>query len=268
MSRYARMFTNLAKKKQGAFIPFVVLFDPDRESSKEIILTLIKSGADALELGIAFSDPLADGPVIQKAGLRALNNRSTVRDALGLVKEIREINPDIPIGILTYANLVTRNSIANFYKSCQEAGIDSALVADVPLNEFKPFYEQACAHNIAPVLIAPPNLPSERSAQIAQWCKGYTYVVTRTGVTGANESVNLAHKELLQALKNHKAPPAIFGFGISKPEHVKKALKEGALGVISGSKVVSIIEENLGNKNQMLKELSLFCQSMKQATFL
>jgi len=268
MSRYDTMFKNLSQKKQGAFIPFVVLFDPDRETSKEIINTLIAAGADALELGIAFSDPLADGPTIQKAGLRALNNRSSVRGALSLVKEIREEHPSIPIGILTYANLVIRNSASSFYSSCQEAGVDSVLVADVPLSEIRPFYEQAIAHKINPVLIAPPNLPKERSNDIAAYCQGYTYVVTRTGVTGANAEVHLAHKDLLQALKESKAPPAVFGFGISEPAHVKKALKEGAFGVISGSKVVSIIEENLGQKAAMLKALSEFTQSMKKATAL
>ena len=267
MNRYDTMFKNLNQKKQGAFIPFVVLFDPDRETSREIITTLISAGADALELGIAFSDPLADGPTIQKAGLRALKNRSTVRDALALVKEIREEHMTIPIGILVYANLVVKNSIKNFYGSCKQAGVDSVLVADVPLCEIKPFYEEAIAHEINPVLIAPPNLPIEKSSEIAAFCQGYTYVVTRAGVTGANTELNLAHKELLVALKESKAPPAIFGFGISAPEHVKKALKEGASGVISGSKIVSLIE-NLGNKAAMLKALDDYTRAMKKATAL
>ena len=268
MSRYAAMFKNLHEKKQGAFIPFVVLFDPDKETSKEVIHTLIDAGADALELGIAFSDPLADGPVIQKAGLRALKNGSTVKSALSLVKDIRESYKNIPLGLLTYANLVVKNSISAFYGACQEAGVDSVLVADVPLNEIKPFYEQAIAHHINPVLIAPPNLPASRSHEIARYSQGYTYVVTRTGVTGANITINLAHKELLQALKESGAPPAIFGFGISTPEHVKKALNEGAFGVISGSKIVAIIEENLNNKALMLKKLAEFTHLMKKATFL
>jgi tryptophan synthase alpha chain len=266
MSRYNEMFSQLAKKKQGAFIPFVVLFDPDRSLSKEIINALIEGGADALELGIAFSDPLADGPTIQKAGLRALKNKSTVKDALSLVREIRLEHAHIPIGILTYANLVVKNSAAWFYSTCHASGVDSVLVADVPLHEFTPFYEQARLHNIAPVLIAPPNLPLERCRDLASCCEGYTYVVTRTGVTGANEHINLGHQDLLKALKASNAPPAVFGFGISTPEHVKKALSEGAAGVISGSKVVAIIEKNLAQKDIMLQELTDFARSMKKAT--
>src|SRR5579871_3880214 len=135
MSRYDEMFDNLQRKNEGAFIPFVVLHDPDRETSKKIMQTLIDAGADALELGIAFSDPLADGPTIQKADLRALRSGSTVRDALSLVKDVRKLNPKIPIGILTYANLVFRNSLDWFYDHCHQAGVDSVLVADVPVIE-------------------------------------------------------------------------------------------------------------------------------------
>jgi tryptophan synthase alpha chain len=266
MNRYEKLFNDLQKKQEGAFIPFVVLNDPDKNLNKEIITALIQSGADALELGIAFSDPLADGPTIQKAGLRALKNKSSVAFALSLIKEIREENPDIPIGILTYANLVIRKSASWFYGSCKEAGVDSVLVADIPLREIKPFHEEALKHHIAPVLIAPPNLPLSRCADIAALGQGYTYVVTRAGVTGANEKINLAHHDLVKNLKAHKAAPLIFGFGISAPEHVKQALREGADGVVSGSKIVSIIEENLADKTRMLEEIKAFCESMKKAT--
>lgn len=266
MNRYATMFQRLHKNSQGAFIPFVMLYDPDRAQSKAIIKTLIEAGADALELGIAFSDPLADGPTIQKAGLRALRNHATVHDSLLLIKEIRAEHPEIPIGILTYANLIFKNSLPWFYAQARECGVDSVLAADVPILEIKPYFESALKHGIDPILIAPSNLPPARLNDIAHYGRGYTYVVTRTGVTGANEKINLHHKEFLRALKDAKAPPAIFGFGISSPEHVKEALREGAAGVISGSKIVSIIEQNLGAPKEMLKELHHFVKSMKAAT--
>lgn len=265
MSRYNEMFDNLQKKRQGAFIPFVVLGDPDHQTSKKIICTLIEAGADALELGIAFSDPLADGPTIQKAGLRALKNGSTVEKALALVKEIRDLYPHIPMGILTYANLVVKRSMDNFYERCQKAGVDSVLVADVPINEARPFCEAAMANEIDPVLIAPINLPLERCKDIARLSRGYTYVVTRKGVTGADKELFLSHQWLIEALNEAKAPPPVFGFGISSPEHVKVAMSQGALGVISGSKVVGIIEENL-RTNALYNELTSFIRSMKDAT--
>lgn len=266
MTRYEAMFNDLAKKKQGAFIPFVMLYDPDRETCKAVIDTLIEGGADALELGIPFSDPLADGPTIQKAGLRALKNHATVQNSLSLIKEIRVKHRSIPIGILTYANLVFKNSLSWFYGHAAEAGVDSVLVADVPLLEINPFYEAALKHNVDPVLIAPFNMPKERLKELAHYGRAYTYVVTRSGVTGANEEVHFHHKELIKTLKQLKAPPAVFGFGISSPEHVKSALQEGAAGVISGSRIVQIIEKNLSNQQAMLKELKEFTAAMKAAT--
>lgn len=266
MSRYQRMFRELEQKKEGAFIPFVVLNDPDRATSRAIIDVLIQSGADALELGIAFSDPLADGPTIQKADLRALKNGSNVLNSLELVYDIRKQYFDIPIGLLTYANLVERRGRDAFYKACKQAGVDSVLVADVPLLEIQPFKESALAQGIDPVLIAPLNLPKNRALTVAKEGRGYTYVVTRSGVTGADDNLSLGHSDLLEQLKKYQAPPAIFGFGISTPEHVRIALLEGAAGVISGSQIVSIIEDNLTNTPMMLEKLSLFTQSMKSAT--
>lgn len=266
MTRYQKMFKRLEENQEGAFIPFVVLYDPDREVSRTIIATLIEAGADAIELGIAFSDPLADGPTIQKAGLRALKSGSRVREALNLVKDIRKDYADIPIGILTYANLVFRNTLDWFYRHCQDSGVDSVLVADVPLIEAKPYCESAVANGIDPVLIAPLNLPLERCQDIARLGRGYTYVVTRTGVTGAREDLSLKHHALLEGLQKASAPPAIFGFGISNPAHVKAAINEGAKGAISGSRVVSIIEDHLNDVDLMLRELAHFTSAMKGAT--
>ncbi len=266
MSRYEKMFLRLKERHEGAFIPFVVLFDPDRDTCKKIIVTLIEAGADALELGLAFSDPLADGPTIQKADLRALRSGSRVREALELVKEIREVYNDIPIGILTYANLVFRNTLDWFYRHCKQCGVDSVLVADVPIIEAKPFCESAIANGIDPVLIAPLNLPLERCYDIANLSRGYTYVVTRKGVTGASQSLDLGHHQLVEALNKACAPPPIFGFGISTQKHIKAALASGAAGAISGSRVVSIIEEHLDDRDLLMRELTHFVGAMKDAT--
>lgn len=266
MSRYQAMFERLRANNEGAFIPFVVLYDPDRETSKKIMVTLIEAGADALELGLAFSDPLADGPTIQKADLRALKSGSKVKDALDLVKEVRNIHPDIPLGLLTYANLVFNQTLDGFYSYCHRSGVDSVVVADVPLLEAQPFCESALKHEVDPVLLAPVNLPLKRCLEIATWGRGYTYVVTRRGVTGADQEVSLGHRDLIHALKESGAPPALFGFGISKPKHVRAAIDEGAVGAISGSQTVAIIEKQLGDHELMLKKLKEFVGSMKDAT--
>jgi len=156
MDRYQHLFTHLADKNQGAFVPFVTIGDPNPELSYQIMETLIESGADALELGIPFSDPLADGPTIQGANIRALNSKTTPTVCFELLKKIRTKYPDTPIGLLVYANLVFANGIDAFYKKCQQAGVDSVLIADVPTNESEEFRQSAIKHNVHPIFIAPP----------------------------------------------------------------------------------------------------------------
>ena len=162
MTRYTEMFEALKRNGEGAFVPFVVLGDPTPEASAEIIRALIAGGADALELGIPFSDPTADGPTIQAAGQRALAAGVTPADCWGMLTELREEAPHIPVGLLVYANLVVNRGMADFYSKAAGAGVDSVLVADVPSIEALPFAECASAHGVDPVLIAPQNATGER----------------------------------------------------------------------------------------------------------
>lgn len=260
------MFQRLRAEGKIAFIPFTMLFDPNRQTSLAILKTLSDAKADALEVGIAFSDPVADGPVIQKAALRALKAGSMVDSVFSLIKEFRSCNNDIPIGILTYANLVYHLTPEVFYKKAKDAGIDSVLIADVPMLEASPYCMLAKEQGIDPVLIAPPNLPLDKVPMLAKLSAGYTYVVTRPGVTGAKESLTVVNSELLAALKEHHAPPAVFGFGISSPAHVASAKNAGAEGAISGSFLVKIIESNLSNEQQMLEKLKEAAMALKGAT--
>ena len=135
MDRYQTLFQRLADKNQGAFVPFVTIGDPNPELSLQIMQTLVDAGADALELGMPFSDPQADGPTIQGANIRALEANTTPDICFDLIRKIREQHPDLPIGLLMYANLVYSRGIDNFYQRCQSAGVDSVLIADVPTNE-------------------------------------------------------------------------------------------------------------------------------------
>lgn len=267
MERYDLLFKRLDAAKEGAFVPFVTLGDPTPELSLQIIDALIEGGADALELGIPFSDPLADGPTIQNAALRAFAAGVTPSQCFEILKAVRQKHPEIPIGLLMYANLVFSNGIDNFYARCQEAGVDSVLVADVPVEESAPFRQSALRHNVAPIFICPPNANDDLLREIASHGRGYTYLVSRAGVTGT-ESRGVSHslQHLVDKLREYHAAPPVQGFGISEPEQVKEALKAGAAGAISGSAIVKIIEKNHANPPVMLAELKAFVSTLKAAT--
>jgi tryptophan synthase alpha chain len=271
-TRYSQTFDQLKEKNQGAFIPFVTIGDPNLEQSFEIIKTLIDAGADALELGIPFSDPSADGITIQRAALRALNSGVNTDSCLDVLAKVRAYAPDIPMGLLLYGNLVFARGIDTFYKDMAAVGVDSVLIADLPLRESAPFREAAIKYDVAPIFIAPPNGSEETLKQVAQYSQGYTYVLSRAGVTGVDvpsdsstEEKSPAH-HLVASLKANNAAPGVIGFGISSPEQVKAALATGAAGAISGSAVVKLIENNLDDNQAMLNALTDFVQKMKAAT--
>ena len=266
MSRYQTMFSNLAEKQQGAFIPFVTIGDPDLDTSYKIIKTLIESGADALELGIPFSDPIADGPTIQNANIRALKNDISTQNCLDLIAKIRTEFPATPIGLLLYSNLIMAKGIQGFYQSCADAGVDSVLVADVPVRESQPFRKVATETGIEPVFIVPPTISDDSLKQVASYSRGYTYLLSRAGVTGAETKANMPAETMIRKLNEANAAPAVLGFGISTPEQVSEAIKSGAKGAISGSAVVKIIEDNLANEPVMLVQLGEFVRKMKAAS--
>ncbi|CAM6353403.1 MULTISPECIES: tryptophan synthase subunit alpha [Citrobacter] len=266
MERYETLFAQLNDRKEGAFVPFVTLGDPGVEQSLSIIDTLIEAGADALELGIPFSDPLADGPTIQSATLRAFAAGVTPGQCFEMLAAIRAKHPTIPIGLLMYANLVFSKGIDEFYAQCEKVGVDSVLVADVPVEESAPFRQAALRHNVAPIFICPPNADDDLLRQIASYGRAYTYLVSRAGVTGAENRAALPLHHLVEKLKEYHAAPSLQGFGISAPEQVSAAIDAGAAGAISGSAIVKIIEKNIDTPEQMLSELKTFVSDMKAAT--
>lgn len=266
MERYENLFKRLKDRKEGAFVPFVTLGDPSPEQSLKIIDTLIEAGADALELGIPFSDPLADGPTIQNATLRAFAAGVTPAQCFEILTTVRQKYQDMPIGLLMYANLVFSRGVDEFYAQCEKAGVDSVLVADVPVEESAPFRQAALRHNVAPIFICPPNADDDLLRQIASYGRGYTYLLSRAGVTGSENGTALPLNHLVDKLREYNAAPALQGFGISSPAQVTAALEAGAAGAISGSAIVKIIEKNLDNSAAMLAELKAFVQGLKAAT--
>lgn len=244
----------------------MTLGDPDIETSLSIVNCLVENGADALELGIPFSDPIADGPTLQKASIRALEKHVTPADCLAIIKQIRTKHAEIPIGLLLYSNLIVHKGIDLFYQLAAESGVDSILVADVPIRECQPFFDAAKKHGIKQILIAPPNASEETLQQIAEHSEGYTYLLGRAGVTGTETAVEMPANELVSRLEALKVAPPVIGFGISKPEQVRSAIAAGAAGAISGSATVNIVEQNLNNTETMLNALGQFVTDMKAAT--
>ena len=259
MSRYTQMFERLEQRGEAAFCGFLMLGDPDLETSAKLLAAVVAGGADMIEVGIPFSDPVADGPVIQAAAKRALDAGVRVADCFDLIARFREGHSDIPIGILTYANPVVAR--AGFMREAAEAGTDSLLIADVPALEAEPFAREMDQTGLKPVFIAAPNTPDTTLQSIARLSKAYTYCVSRSGITGTHKG-GVFDRQLIDRLKRAGAPPPVFGFGISKREHVAAAIDAGAAGVISGSAIVGHAQE----MDYSSIHLANFVASLKEAT--
>ena len=253
MSRYAAMFERLGR--EGAFGAFLMLGDPDLETSARLLDALVEGGADMIEVGIPFSDPVADGPVIQAAAQRALSAGVRVDDCLDLIAGFRKRHTDVPVGILTYANIVMAR--AGFMRDAAEAGADSLLIADVPALEAEPFAREMAQAGIEPVLIAAANTPDATLQRVAGLSKAYTYCVSRAGITGTHAGGQF-DAGLIDRVNLAGAPPPIFGFGISRPEHVRAAVDAGARGVICGSAIVDLVSRR--------GDVAGFVQSLKAVT--
>lgn len=255
MSRYSQLFERLKQRNEGAFGAFLMLGDPDKETGAALLDAVVEAGADMIEVGIPFSDPIADGPVIQAASERALASGMRVDDSFDLIRGLRDKHPAVPIGILTYANILHARGREQFMADAATAGADSVLVADVPSLEAAPYSAAAKAAGLELVMIAAPNTPPPVLGRIAAMSGGYTYCVARAGVTGTSDSLALDHDALFAGLAEAGAPPPVLGFGISTPVQVRDALASGAAGVIAGSALVKCgaDTEALGNLVTALK---------------
>lgn len=268
--RFARMFEGLCEKGEGAFVPFVNLCDPDAATSEAVIEALIAGGADALELGIPFSDPCADGPVIQASAVRALAAGATTAGCFEVLARIRAKHPEIPVGLLVYINLVTAPGVgvANFFQKAAAAGADAVLIADLPvaMREAEPEWDQAARDaGLHLIAIAPPELDDARAQAIAERSTGYVYLLGRAGITGTDKKGHLS-VSVVKKLREQGAAPLLLGFGISTPEDAAAAVAGGADGVIAGSAVVKIVDRYLGDVPAMTRELMNYVRGMKAAT--
>ncbi|MEW6440369.1 MAG: tryptophan synthase subunit alpha [bacterium] len=267
MSRYAAAFESLRARKEKAFIPFFVLGDPDYATSLEVIRAALRGGADMLELGIGFSDPMADGPTIQAADLRALKAGMTVARCFQLVREVRSFS-DVPIGLLVYCNLIYRRGVERFFREASAAGVDGILAADVPVEEASPFLKAGERWGVDPIFMVTPATTPKRLEAILSCARGFLYMVALLGVTGARGSLHPAALKLLRRVRSHTDLPVCAGFGISRPEHVRTLARSGADGAIVGSAVVDILARNLSSKPRMVREVGSYVRRMKAETIL
>ena len=261
MKTYKQVFSEL---KRAALIPFFVIGDPDFYRSLEIVKAAIDAGADILELGIAFSDPIADGPTIQKADIRAMKSGITVEKARQFIRAIKDYK-DIPIGLLMYYNLIYQYGTEKFFSDFYQAGVNSVLVADLSIDDADEVIGPASRAGLDTVFMVTPNTSDERIKLIVSKTTGFIYTVSLLGVTGSREKLSDAAEGLIGKLKKLTTVPVCVGFGISGPEHAAAVAKAGADGVIIGSRIVSLIEENLADQKKMLAEVSGFIGNVKNA---
>jgi len=265
MNRYDAAFDKVRERGERAFIPFAVAGDPDPDVFMDIITAYVKGGADILEIGYPFSDPVADGPVNQRAAQRAIKAGFNHRIFFESIKKIRAFT-DIPIGLLAYANTISHLGSDAFCKKAAKAGIDSILVADMPPEESQELGASMKKHGIGRVFIVSEFTPDERMRQICRGVDSFVYVVSRPGITGIDTTLSASVKTTLARLKKVTDKPLAVGFGISTPEHVREVCAAGAHGVIVGSALVNEIEKAVlkgANPSAILKRK---VTSLKAAT--
>ncbi|XP_057957498.1 tryptophan synthase alpha chain-like [Malania oleifera] len=256
-------FTKLRKQGKVAFIPYITAGDPDLSTTSEALKVLDSCGSDIIELGVPYSDPLADGPVIQAAATRSLA-RGINFDAI--ISMLKEVIPHLscPIALFSYYNPILKRGIERFMSTVNDAGVHGLVVPDVPLEETGILRREAVKHGIELVLLTTPTTPTHRMKAIVEVSEGFVYLVSSVGVTGARSSVSGRVQGLLQEIKEATSKPVAVGFGISKPEHVRQIAGWGADGVIVGSAMVRLLGE-AKSPSEGLKELENLTKSLKSA---
>jgi len=242
----------LAFPKKPSLVAYVTCGDPDVATTREVVLAAIEAGADVIELGVPFSDPLADGPVIQRASERALRQGTTLQQVIELAAQIRRTS-QVGLIVFTYLNPVMRLGVAKFCAAAQAAGIDGALLTDLPLEEAGEYLQEMRRRDLATVFLAAPTSTNERLKHIAAESRGFVYAVSRTGVTGARKQLPEDARNLVQRLRKYATLPLAVGFGISTPEQFAAVGEFAEAGVV-GSAIVETIERNRGREPEAVAQ--------------
>jgi tryptophan synthase alpha chain len=267
VSRIAQTFTNLRLKGQKALIPYVSCGDPSLEFTEQLVLKLVEAGADLVELGVPYSDPVADGPTIQKASQRALAGGITLEKIFQLAARLRS-RMETPLILMTYYNPIYRFGLERFVSRAQEAGIDGLIVPDLPPEEARILKQITDPAEIDLIFLAAPTSTAERMEKIAALARGFIYCVSVTGVTGSRENIASGLEAFLAQIRSHTDLPLAVGFGIKSPETAGKAAAI-ADGVIVGSSLIERIEENLplvkDEPERVINEVCAYLASLKKA---
>ncbi len=245
--------------KKPAMVAYVTCGDPDLATTREIVLAAIEAGVDVIELGVPFSDPVADGPVIQRASERALKHATSLAQVLTLASEIRVQAQSTGLIIFSYLNPILRMGMGKFCKVARAAGVDGVLVTDLPVEEAGEYLRAMREHDLSPVFLAAPTSPDERLKRIAEASRGFVYAVSRTGVTGQRQQLAGDAKKLVQRLRRVTKLPIALGFGISNAQQFAE-VGEFADAVVVGSAIVETIERNKGREaaavGEFIRELA------------
>ncbi len=262
MTAISRCFETLRRNQECALIPFITAGDPDLETTAKALQVLDNSGADIIELGVPYSDPLADGPVIQAAATRALARGTTLEQVLEMLKGV---SPSLrsPIILFTYYNPILHRGVDKFLGQIKDAGVAGLVVPDLPLEESAGLIKPAAEMGIDLTLLVAPTSSPERIEAIARASQGFIYLVSVTGVTGMRTEMQTRVGDLLQQIRNVTDKPIGVGFGISEPEQARQVKAWGADAAIVGSAIVKRLAE--GTPEQGLEAIAQFCQSLKTA---
>ena len=251
MNRIDKKFKELKKKRKKAFIAFIMAGDPSLAVTRKLIFELEKQGADIIELGVPFSDPLADGPTIQRSSERALKNKINIDSACDLVKSVRS-KTQIPIVFLTYYNLVYHRGLDSFVRKAKSSGVDGVIIPDLPPEESEELRRIGKKNKFSIIHLLAPTSSEERIKMISNASTGFIYYVSLTGTTGARKELPKEIAGSLRKIKKMTKKPLCVGFGISKPGQVKQVSRL-ADGVIVGSAIIKVIEKNIGKKDLVRK---------------
>jgi len=262
MNRIEKKFEELKKNRKKAFIVYITAGDPDLKTTYKIITELEKNGVDIIELGIPFSDPLADGPTIQAASERALSRGVNIASILKLVRSVRP-RVRTPFVFMTYYNPVFQYGLERFINDSKKAGIDGVIIPDLPTEESGDIVKHARKVDFSVIFLAAPTSTNARLKEISRKSQGFIYYVSLTGVTGARKALSQDIFNNVKRLKQMTKKPVCVGFGVSNPAQAKK-IALVADGVISGSALIKIIENNIG-KNDLVKKVGQFAHSLSKA---
>jgi len=261
MNTVSQCFQNLHQAGKCALIPFLTAGDPDLDTTIKALEILDRAGADLIELGVPYSDPLADGPVIQAAATRALRRGVKLGNVLEVVETVRD-KLQAPIVLFSYYNPIYHQGIDRFLSRVAQAGVKGLVIPDIPLEEAEMVLKPAQTYGIEVTLLVAPISPKERISAIAQQSQGFIYLVSVTGVTGTRTEVGAKVKDLLPLLRSVTDKPVCVGFGVSQPEHAQQIREWGADGVIAGSAFVHRLAA-AESPEAGLKELETFCRSLR-----